>query len=127
MPPHCWFSPCCFRERGPDALADPNCALQVGGWPGRPARCLSGWEAGEAPALAWHPVLPERAAPCRPANTPSIRVLQVPGRYLHINAEDLRLGEVPEVLADYAVLYASHASLAEGGGSGGGGNGGGPA
>lgn len=39
--------------------------------------------------------------------------LQMPGRYMHLSAEDLRLREVPEVLADYQMLYATHASMAE--------------
>ncbi|PRW60075.1 rab9 effector with kelch motifs [Chlorella sorokiniana] len=44
--------------------------------------------------------------------------LQMPGRYMHLSAEDLRLREVPDVLADYQMLYASHASMAEQAGSG---------
>lgn len=39
--------------------------------------------------------------------------LQMPGRFLHLTAEDMRLRDVPDVLADYALLYASHASLAD--------------
>lgn len=38
--------------------------------------------------------------------------LQMPGRFMHLAAEELRMREVPEVLADYQFLYASHASLA---------------
>ncbi|KAL4458993.1 hypothetical protein ABPG75_013858 [Micractinium tetrahymenae] len=38
--------------------------------------------------------------------------LQMPGRFMHLPAEELRMREVPEVLADYQFLYASHASLA---------------
>ncbi len=37
----------------------------------------------------------------------------MPGRYMHLSAEDLRLREVPDVLADYQMLYATHASMAE--------------
>ena len=40
--------------------------------------------------------------------------LEVPGRYLHLAAEDLRMREVRLVLSDYQVLLASNASLAEG-------------
>jgi hypothetical protein len=39
--------------------------------------------------------------------------LQLPGRYMHLSAEDLRMREVPQVLADYQLLYVSHASLAD--------------
>lgn len=39
--------------------------------------------------------------------------LHMPGRYMHLSAEDLRLREVPDVLADYQMLYATHASMAE--------------
>lgn len=49
----------------------------------------------------------------------------MPGRFLHLTADDLRLRDVPEVLADYALLYASHASLADSAAASGGGGGGG--
>ena len=39
--------------------------------------------------------------------------LQMPGRYMHLSAEDMRLRDVPDVLADYQLLYASHASMAD--------------
>lgn len=43
---------------------------------------------------------------------------------MHLSAEDMRLRDVPDVLADYQLLFASHASLADVGvGSGGGGSG----
>lgn len=35
----------------------------------------------------------------------------MPGRFMHLPAEELRMREVPEVLADYQFLVASHASL----------------
>ena len=39
--------------------------------------------------------------------------LQMPGRFMHLSAEDMRLRDVPDVLADYQLLYASHASIAD--------------
>jgi thiamine monophosphate synthase len=37
----------------------------------------------------------------------------MPGRFMHLSAEDMRLRDVPDVLADYQLLYASHASIAD--------------
>lgn len=36
-------------------------------------------------------------------------LLMMPGRFLHLPAEELRMREVPEVLADYQLLLASQA------------------
>lgn len=65
--------------------------------------------------------LPRAAPPCRTQGPDALADpgVQMPGRYLHLSAQDMRLRDVPDVLADYQLLYASHASLADAGPAGG--------
>jgi hypothetical protein len=48
--------------------------------------------------------------------------LQLPGRFMHLSPQDLRMREVPEVLADYQLLYCTHASIADAAGAAGAGS-----
>lgn len=61
------------------------------------------------------PCAPSAGLPCREQGLEALAdaALQMPGRYLHLSPDDMRLRDVPDVLADYQLLFASHASIAQ--------------